>query len=153
MARLDLHARSRQHGTEVDNLIRTRECVINLPSADLVAHVDCLALTTGKSPVPERKRAWGYRYEPEKFREAEFTPIPSETVAAPRALECPVHMEGVVHDHRPFGKNVSANVFEVHITRLHVHDALLVGEGPRPQVDPARWRPLIMSFAGFRVER
>ena len=136
-------------GQTSDNLIRTRECVINLPSADLVAHVNRLALTTGKSPVPERKRAWGYRYEPEKFREAEFTPIPSETVAAPRALECPVHMEGVVHDHRPFGKNVSANVFEVHITRLHVHDALLVGEGPRPHVDPARWRPLIMSFCRF----
>lgn len=136
-------------GQTSDNLIRTRECVINLPSADQVSHVDRLALTTGKHPVPERKREWGYRYEPEKFREAGFTSIPSETVAPPRVLECPVHMEGVVHDYRPFGKNVRANAFEVHITRLHVDDELLVGEGPRSHVDPVRWRPLIMSFCRF----
>jgi len=45
-----------QMGQTSDNLIRTRECVINLPSEDLVTHVDRLALTTGKNPVPERKR-------------------------------------------------------------------------------------------------
>jgi len=136
-------------GQTSDNLIRSRECVINLPSVDQVAHVDRLALTTGKNPVPERKQQWGYRYEAEKFREAGLTPLPSETVAPPRVLECPVHMEGVVHHYRPFGKNVSANVFEVHITRLHVDDALLVDGGARPHVDPLRWRPLIMSFTRF----
>ena len=136
-------------GQTSDNLIRTRECVINLPSADLVTHVDRLALTTGKNPVPERKRAWGYRYEPAKFHEAGFTPMPSESVAPPRVLECPIQMEGIVHDYRPFGKNVNANAFEVHITKLHVHDTLLVDDGPRPHVDPTRWRPLIMSFCRF----
>ena len=50
-----------QMGQTSDNLIRTRECVINLPSEDLVKRVDRLALTTGKNPVPERKRQWGYR--------------------------------------------------------------------------------------------
>jgi flavin reductase (DIM6/NTAB) family NADH-FMN oxidoreductase RutF len=39
-----------------ENLIRTRECVINLPSQDLVSHVDRLAFTTGRDPVPEKKR-------------------------------------------------------------------------------------------------
>ena len=136
-------------GQTSDNLIRTGECVINLPSADQVAHVDRLALTTGKNPVPERKRDWGYRYEPEKFREAGLTPLASETVAPPRVLECPVHMEGTVHHHRPFGKNVSANVFEVHITRVHVDENLLVGDGPRPHIDAERWQPLIMSFCRF----
>jgi flavin reductase (DIM6/NTAB) family NADH-FMN oxidoreductase RutF len=34
-----------QMGQTSDNLIRTRECVINLPSEDLVTHVDRLALT------------------------------------------------------------------------------------------------------------
>lgn len=34
---------------------------------DLVTHVDRLALTTGKDPVPERKRQWGYRCERDKF--------------------------------------------------------------------------------------
>src|SRR5215469_3838774 len=55
-----------QMGQTSDNLIRTRECVINLPCEDLVTHVDRLALTTGKNPVPQRKREWGYRYEQDK---------------------------------------------------------------------------------------
>jgi flavin reductase (DIM6/NTAB) family NADH-FMN oxidoreductase RutF len=106
-------------GQTSDNLVRTRECVINLPSEDLVKHVDRLALTTGKDPVPEKKREWGYRYEADKFAVAGFTSMKSESVGPPRVRECPVQMEGIVHDVRPFGKNVSANVFEVHILKLH----------------------------------
>ena len=138
-----------QMGQTSDNLIRTRECVINLPSEDLVTLVDRLALTTAKNPVPERKRQWGYRYEPDKFGIAGFTSVASESVAPPRVRECPVHMEGIVHDFRSFGKNVNANVFEVHIVKLHVDEKLLVCDGPRPHIDPARWRPLIMSFCRF----
>jgi hypothetical protein len=41
-------------------------------------------------------------------------------------------MEGIVHDFRSFGKNVSANAFEVHIVKLHVDDKLLVDDGQRP---------------------
>ncbi|MEO8198629.1 MAG: flavin reductase family protein, partial [Thermoanaerobaculia bacterium] len=92
------------------------------------------------------------RYEAEKFREAGLTPVASETVAAPRVLECPVQMEGFVHDHRPFGKNVSAVAFEIHITRLHVDESLLVAgsaEGEKPRIDPERWQPLLMSFCRF----
>jgi flavin reductase (DIM6/NTAB) family NADH-FMN oxidoreductase RutF len=138
-----------QMGQTSDNLIRTRECVINLPSEDLVTQVDRLALTTGKDPVPEKKRQWGYRYEPGKFEIAEFTPVKSESVAPPRVGECAVQMEGIVHDFRPFGKNVSANMFEVHIMKLHVDEKLLVSGSPRPHIDPLRWRPLVMSFCRF----
>jgi len=138
-----------QMGQTSDNLIRNRECVINLPSQDLVTQVDRLALTTGKDPVPERKRQWGYRYEPDKFGIAGFTSLKSEAVAPPRVRECPVQMEGLVHDIRPFGKNVNANVFEVHVVKLHVDDSLLIGDSERPHIDPARWRPLIMSFCRF----
>ncbi|MGA2979911.1 MAG: flavin reductase family protein [Terriglobales bacterium] len=140
-----------QMGQTSDNLIRTRECVINLPSEDLVTNVDRLALTTGKNPVPERKCQWGYRYEADKFGIAGFTPVESESVAPPRVGECPVQMEGIVHDFRSFGKNVSANVIEVHIVKLHVDENLLVsnGNGSRPHIDPVRWRPLIMSFCRF----
>jgi flavin reductase (DIM6/NTAB) family NADH-FMN oxidoreductase RutF len=132
-----------------DNLIRTRECVINLPSEDLVTQVDRLALTTGKNPVPEKKRQWGYRYEADKFDLAGFTPMPSDSVAPPRIRECPVQMEGIVHDFRPFGKNVSANTFEVHIVKLHIDEKLLAGHDSRPHIDPGRWHPLIMSFCRF----
>lgn len=136
-------------GQTSENLIRTRECVINLPSDREVTHVDRLALTTGRNPVPEKKVGWGYRYEPDKFGAAGLTPQPSLVVRPPRIAECPVQMEGVVHDVRPFGKNVSANAFEVHIVRLHVDESLLAGDGPRPHVDAERWRPLIMSFCRF----
>ena len=138
-----------QMGQTSDNLIRTRECVINLPSEDLVTHVDRLALTTGKDPVPEKKRQWGYRHEPDKFGTAGLTAMDSVSVSPPRVRECLVQMEGIVHDFRPFGKNVNANVFEVHILKLHVDERLLVGDGPRPHIDPAHWRPLIMSFCRF----
>lgn len=138
-----------QMGQTSENLIRSRECVINLPSEDQVGGVDLLALTTGRNPVPERKRDWGYRHELDKFGVAGFTPVPSETVGAPRVLQCPVQMEGIVHEYRSFGKNVAANAFQVHITKLHVEESLLDGDGPRPHIDPARWRPLMMSFCRF----
>lgn len=133
------------------NLQRMRECVINLPSVDQVGAVDRLAMTTGRNPVPEKKLEWGYRYEANKFDLAEFTSMPSEGVAPPRVRECPIQMEGIVHDVRPFGKNVSANCFEVHIVKLHVDESLLVaGSDPaRPHIDPLEWRPLIMSFCRF----
>jgi flavin reductase (DIM6/NTAB) family NADH-FMN oxidoreductase RutF len=136
-------------GKTSDNLIRTRECVINLPSEEQVTHVDRLALTTGKNPVPEKKVSWGYRYEPEKFGLSGLTAMTSLEVGPPRIAECPVQMEGVVHEVRPFGKNVAANAFEVHIVKLHVDESLLVGNESRPHIDPEKWRPLIMSFCRF----
>ncbi len=136
-------------GQTSDNLIRTRECVINLPSQDQVTNVDRLALTTGKNPVPEKKQGWGYRYESDKFAVSGLTPADSVVVAPPRIKECPVQMEGIVHDVRPFGKNVSANAFEIHIVKLHVDESLLIGDSARPHIDPEKWRPLIMSFCRF----
>jgi flavin reductase (DIM6/NTAB) family NADH-FMN oxidoreductase RutF len=140
-----------QMGQTSANLIRTRECVINLPSEDQVTHVDRLALTTGRNPVPDKKCEWGYRYEADKFGIAGLTAVESESVAPPRVLECPVQMEGIVHDFRSFGKNVGANAFEVHIVKLHVDEKLLVQaeDGSRPHIDPLRWRPLMMSFCRF----
>jgi flavin reductase (DIM6/NTAB) family NADH-FMN oxidoreductase RutF len=138
-------------GQTSDNLARTREWVINLPSADLVSGVDRLALTTGKDPVPERKQRRGYHCERDKFGTARWTPMSAETVGPPRIRECPVQMEGVVHDHCPFGNNTAATAFEVHITRLHVEESLLMPgtDTARPHIDPTRWRPLIMSFCRF----
>jgi flavin reductase (DIM6/NTAB) family NADH-FMN oxidoreductase RutF len=123
--------------------------VNNLPSEEQVTHVDRLALTTGKNPMPEKKVSWGYRYEPEKFGLSGLTAMTSLEVGPPRIAECPVQMEGVVHEVRPFGKNVAANAFEVHIVKLHVDESLLMGDESRPHIDPKKWRPLIMSFCRF----
>jgi flavin reductase (DIM6/NTAB) family NADH-FMN oxidoreductase RutF len=137
-----------QMSQTAENLIRERECVINLPSDAMAGFVDRLAMTTGRNPVPAKKLDWGYRYEPDKFGTSGLTRMPSLHVAAPRVAECPVQMEGTVHHHRPFGKKVSAYVFEVHIEKLHVEERLLE-PGSGRHIDPDAWRPLMMSFCRF----
>lgn len=83
-----------------ENMIRTGECVLNLPSADLVAAVDRLARTTGFDPVPPGKAYRGYRHNKDKFGLSGLTALAAEIVAAPRAAECPVQMEAkLAHVH------------------------------------------------------
>src|SRR5690349_4041181 len=79
-----------------ENMIRTGQCVLNLPSIDNVAAVNRLACLTGSNPVPPVKLARGYIHEKNKFETAGLTAIPSLTVAPPRVFECPVQMEAVV---------------------------------------------------------
>jgi flavin reductase (DIM6/NTAB) family NADH-FMN oxidoreductase RutF len=134
------------------NLRRTGECVLNLPSIREVAAVDRLAKLTGASPVPPVKAARGYTHEASKFAIARLTPVPSETVAPPRALECPIHLEAVVAAEHSLMEDTARPgallVFEVRVQRVHLHpEVLFAGETNR--VDPARWRPLIMSFQKF----
>jgi len=69
----------------VTNLIRERECVLNLPSAALVSSVDKLALTTGKKQISEKKRNMGYEYVEDKFGKANLTANPAQFVKAPDA--------------------------------------------------------------------
>ncbi|KZB86313.1 hypothetical protein AVL48_28775 [Amycolatopsis regifaucium] len=132
------------------NLMRSGECVLNLPSDDLAAAVDRLALTTGSDPVPARKYERGYRYEADKFGRAGLTPVDSETVRPPRVAECPVTMEAVVEAVHPLAEDDEAQrggvlVFEVRVQRVHVHDDIRM-PGTDDRIDPDRWRPLIMSF-------
>lgn len=131
-----------------ENLLRERECVINLPSAEQVTHVDRLALTTGRDPVPEYKQKMGYEFVADKYEVAGLTAASSQVVAPPRVKECPVQLEGIVYQVHQFGKQVNANAFEVHIERVHIDEALLF-EGEEDRLDPLRWNPLIMSFREF----
>jgi flavin reductase (DIM6/NTAB) family NADH-FMN oxidoreductase RutF len=85
----------------VTNLRRTGQLVINLPSVDQVHAVNKLAKTTGTNPVPPDKIGRGFRYEKHKFEVAGLTPIASETVKAPRVLECPVQLEALFVKERP----------------------------------------------------
>ena len=135
------------------NMIRTGECVLNLPSVEEVAAVNRLARTTGSNPVPESKMHKGYRHESDKFGIAGLTPMASETVAAPRVQECPVQLEAVVEathgiaedDERQRGHLVC---IEVRIQRVHIEESILVNGEPN-RIDPNKWRPLIMSFQEF----
>ncbi|MDO9298039.1 flavin reductase family protein [Bradyrhizobium sp.] len=136
-----------------ENMIRTGECVLNLPSADLVDAVDHLARTTGSDPVPPGKVMRGYRHEPDKFGISGLTALAGETVAAPRAAECPVQIEAKVAQVHQMAQedeiwrgNLTA--IEVRITRVHAHPAILM-DGQANRIDPDKWRPLIMSFQQF----
>ncbi len=136
-----------------ENMKRTGECVLNLPSVDLVAAVDRLARTTGSNPVPARKIQRGYRFERDKFSIAGLTPMESETVWPPRVKECQVQFEAVVEavhhlaedDPKLKGRT---NIFEVRIQRVHVEESILAA-CERNRIDPDKWRPLIMSFQKF----
>jgi flavin reductase (DIM6/NTAB) family NADH-FMN oxidoreductase RutF len=136
-----------------ENLKRTGECVLNLPSVKQVDAVNRLALTTGSNPVPQGKVSRGYRYEKEKFAIAHLTSAAAETVAAPRAIECPVNLEATVQHWRDLAENDDkvrgrTVIFEVRIQRVHLAPSILMDGNPN-RVDPDKWRPLIMSFAQF----
>jgi flavin reductase (DIM6/NTAB) family NADH-FMN oxidoreductase RutF len=135
------------------NIRRTGECVLNLPSVAEVASVNRLARTTGSNPVPAWKALNGYRHERDKFAVAGFTPVPSERVAPPRVAECPVHLEAVLDAVHPLAEQDPVRrgglvALEVRVVRVHVDDAIRL-EGHDDRIDPARWRPLIMSFQHF----
>jgi len=135
------------------NMLRTRECVLNLPSVNEVGGVNRLALTTGSNPVPPGKLARGYRHVRDKFSLARFTPVASETVAAPRVVECPVQLEGIVESTYALAAGDAALrgrvvTFEVRIQRVYLEQSILA-DGEPNRIDPDRWRPLIMSFQKF----
>lgn len=136
-----------QASKTVENLRRHPQLVLNLPSADMVETVNRLALTTGKNPIPDYKTRMGFRHEPHKFSHANLTAAPSELVAPPRVLECPVQLEAIVHDMRDF-EGHHALAIEARIVRVHVDESLLNAD-KRHHIDADKWRPLIMSFCEF----
>ncbi|WP_215550466.1 flavin reductase family protein [Amycolatopsis sp. CA-230715] len=145
-AMLGLGARSKT----TQNMLRTGECVLNLPSDALADAVDRLALTTGSDPVPEFKQDRGYHHVHDKFGRAGLTASPAETVGAARVVECPVVMEAVVESVHPVAEEDEAQrgsivAIEVRIQRVGVHDDIRMAN-TEDRIDPDAWRPLIMSF-------
>ncbi len=133
------------------NIVRTGECVLNLPSEDMVGVVNRLALTTGTDAVPEGKKRRGYVHCADKFRRAGLTQQASRLVAAPRVAECPVQLEARLEaTHQMAQKDWSggAMCFELRIVVAHLNDAIMREDEP-DHVDPDLWRPLIMSFQKF----
>lgn len=136
-----------------ENILRTKECVLNLPAVHQVAAVNLLARTTGSYPVPAGKAQKGYRYEEDKFSLAGLTRQQAETVAAPRILECPVQLEAVLEGTHWLSQDSEAQrgriiTLEMRVRRVHLEASILM-EGTTDKVDPDKWRPLIMSFQEF----
>ncbi len=65
-----------------DILMRTRECVVNVPTPHLIRATDYCGCVSGR--------------DVDKFEKTGLTPAPSSKVHAPLILECPINLECVV---------------------------------------------------------
>ena len=133
------------------NLVRSGEAVVNLPSPSLHAAIEKIARTTGRCPVPDYKRAIGYRHEADKFGLAGLTRVPAHAVAPPRIGECPIQFETRLLHARSatLGRDEDPGflVIELEVLQVHAHAAIVL-EGTQ-HVDTARWSPLLYVFRHY----
>jgi flavin reductase (DIM6/NTAB) family NADH-FMN oxidoreductase RutF len=132
------------------NIIRTKQCVLNLPDDTMTAPVNALASTTGTEYPSAAKISRGYRYVKDKWTCANLTPEVSDFITPSRIKECPVQMECELTGTHPLMDNVpdrrgSLVAIEVKILRIHVKDHLRM-DGYANRIDPDKWKPMIMSF-------
>ncbi|PGH36893.1 hypothetical protein GX50_00127 [[Emmonsia] crescens] len=135
------------------NILRTKQCVLNLPSEDMTAHVNALARTTGANPISVWKASVKYRFVKDKFTHAKLTPQLSELVSPCRIQECPVQMEAELMEVNEMMKDLpdrkgSMFAMELKVVRVHVEDKLRLG-GYANRIDSDQWQPLIMCFSQF----
>ncbi|MGH8182331.1 MAG: flavin reductase family protein [Rhodanobacteraceae bacterium] len=140
-------------GQGLDNLLRERECVLNLAGEAMRAGVERLAPTTGRDPVPAFKRTGGYRHVSDKFALAGWHAEPALVVGAPRIAEAPLQLEArVLHaDQRdvPAWTNDAGGYVsvELQIVKVHAHvDVVVAGT---QHIDPCRYRPLFYVFRHY----
>lgn len=138
-------------GKGAGNLLRTGECTLNFPSADLWTGIERIAKATGLSPVPDDKTAAGYMHVADKFALGGFSRAASLGVRAPRIAECPLQMEAkLVADH-PFAAESDAPcphlIAEVAVLQTHARsDIVIAGSN---HIDPSRWNPLFYVFRHY----
>ncbi|KAI0802811.1 hypothetical protein GGR55DRAFT_700339 [Xylaria sp. FL0064] len=135
------------------NILRTNECVLNLPNDSMAEDVNKLAFTTGLDPVPKDRTPGGYASVTNKWERARFHPQPSSFVTPLRIAECPVQMECQVVQVNGLRKDLPDRsglilAIEARVLRIHILKNLSM-EGHPNRVDPDKWRPLIMSFREF----
>lgn len=132
------------------NMQRTRQCTINLPSVEQVSMVNELAKLTGSDPVPPHKQARGYTFCKDKFGISGLTPLEAEVVDAPLVGECPLQMEAELTAAHPFAPETNGSLIalEVKVLRVHARPEILMA-GHENRIDPDRWKPLMMSFCRF----
>lgn len=132
------------------NLLRTKQCVLNLPSDEMGSSINAIARTTGTSEIPPGKQTLGYEYCKDKFERSELSSQRSDLVRPPRIAECPVQMESeLVNITELMQDDLDCKgiilALEVKVLRTHVRNDLRMA-GYTNRIDPDRWRPMIMSF-------
>lgn len=139
-------------GRGTANLLRTGECTLNFPSADLWSNVERIARTTGLSPVPEDKAAAGYIHCGDKFALSGLTRQASMAVRAPRIIECPLQMEArLLSSHRCAADGDLEPpphfIVEVGVLKTHAHNDIVIAG--TDHIDPSRWTPLFYVFRHY----
>ncbi|MEM7736574.1 MAG: flavin reductase family protein [Deinococcota bacterium] len=139
-------------GQAYANLVRHPEIVINLPSDELWQHVERIAPTTGKQPLPAYKQKLGYRFEADKFGCAGLTPLAATTVQPARVAECPLQLEASclnIHDLTPHEADDDVNevIVEARVSCVHAHQDIVI---PGTQhIDTHAWKPLLYVFRHY----
>jgi flavin reductase (DIM6/NTAB) family NADH-FMN oxidoreductase RutF len=134
-------------GQTLQNLQRTPECVLNMPSPREWEHVEKLGHTTGRSQLTEYHRSAGITYAADKFAVSGFTPMASECVAPLRVVECPVQIEAhtlVIH---PASNDEPFAYVEVQKLLVHAQRSVLNPEGTRFDIES--WSPLFYMFRHY----
>lgn len=136
-----------------ENLLRTKTCVINLPSFDLAPEINALSLLTGCSNVPVHKKLLGYQYAKNKLDGTRLSFIELNRKNTMRISQCPVQLEGVVTACHHFGQQdkkmaVPVVVVELTVSAVYANENILLG-AEKNKIDPLKWNPLIMSFRRF----
>jgi flavin reductase (DIM6/NTAB) family NADH-FMN oxidoreductase RutF len=129
--------------TTANNLMRTGECVINLPGPETIAAIERLAQT-----VTSINKNFDFSFSRaavcETLTPAHMTLVPSEAISALRALECPMQLEARIEgsidtmDHErivPLDKSVT---FGLNVLRVHVDSSVVLSD-----VVPNMWTPLM----------
>ncbi len=102
---------------------RSREFVVNLPSAEMVRKVDACGVLSGK--------------ETDKFAAMGWKPVPAQKVKTPLIDECPVQMECQVREIISLG---SHDLFLGEIVALHVKEEIQKEKG---RIDIPKALPLV----------
>ncbi|MEV5964537.1 flavin reductase family protein [Kribbella sp. NPDC051952] len=132
-------------GQTAHNLEHRPDVVINYPSPAQWEAVERIAGLTGRSPVPESKRA-RFRFEREKFKAAGLTPVPSERVDPPRVAECPLQFEATA-DKVEVDAGGNFLIIQARVLQIHADERIVVPG--TSYVDPGAWSPLIYNFRHY----
>jgi flavin reductase (DIM6/NTAB) family NADH-FMN oxidoreductase RutF len=129
------------------NLIRTGECVLNLPSDGCAAAVDHLAQLAGTVSDPQKGSKLWRSYCGKEFQATRLTPAPSEVVSAPRALECPVQLEAAVTGRQRLNREKCewgrhSLTIEVRILRVYIDPSTVLENGAN-RGGSDMWKPLM----------
>lgn len=129
------------------NLIRTGECVLNLPSDGCAAAVDRLAQLAETALDPQDESKPWRSHCGKGFQATRLTPAPSEVVSAPRALECPVQLEAAVTGRQRLNREKCewgrhSLTIEVRILRVYIDPSTVLENGAN-RGGSDMWKPLM----------